>query len=230
MALILHIDTALKKASVGLSENGNLLISRENTIQNSHAGFVQKSIKEILTIINVPAAALDAIGVVAGPGSYTGIRIGMASAKGLCYALEKPLITVSTLVLLANAAAEQVPGLDFYCPMIDARRNEVFTAVYDGSITPIIPPHALILKEDSFGDLLQKKRGIFAGDGAEKFEKIISSKTHTIFKNIIYNSNNISLTLHKSFINSEFSELAYTEPLYLKEFYQSNNTLFSKNN
>jgi len=221
MALILHIDTALTRASVGVAENGKLLAERENTVQNSHARFVHNSIKEILTLINKAPAELDAIGVVSGPGSYTGLRIGMATAKGLCYALGKPLLCVSTLELLAKAAAEQVPGMDFYCPMIDARRNEVYTAVYNSTIVPVQQPGALILEEDSFAGYLREKRGLFTGSGAGKFEKIISPSANALFKDIIYNGNDISTHIYKSFIHSEFYDIAYAEPLYLKDFFDT---------
>lgn len=222
MALLLHIDTALARASVGISADGKLLAEKENTVQNSHAGFVHRSLSEILTIINNSPAAIDAVGVVYGPGSYTGLRIGMATAKGLCYALGKPLICISTLSLLAKAAAEQVTGMDlYYCPMIDARRNEVYTAVYDSTIVPIEAPRALVLNELSFANYLQKKRVLFCGNGAGKFQKIIQPSANARFENVQYNGSDIAQFVYKSFINKEFQDIAYASPLYLKDFFDT---------
>ncbi len=221
MALLLHIDTALAQASVGIAADGKLLAGRENTVQNSHAGFVHRSINEILTIINISPAAIDAVGVVYGPGSYTGLRIGMATAKGLCYALGKPLICISTLSLFAKAAAEQVPGMDLYCPMIDARRNEVYTAIYDSTIVPIEEPRALVLKENSFAKYLQKKRVLFCGDGAGKFQKIMQFSANASFEKAQYNGSDIAQFVYKCFINNDFQDIAYATPLYLKDFFDT---------
>ncbi len=221
MSLILHIDTALATASVGVAKDGKLLENRKNNVQNSHAQFVHRSIKEILTIINKTPGEIDAIAVVYGPGSYTGIRIGMASAKGLCYTLGKPLLCLSTLDLLAEAAAAQVTGFDFYCPMIDARRNEVYTTIYNSTIVPIEGPGALILEENSFANYLQKSRVLFSGNGAEKFEKVISPSGNAVFQNVNYNGKDIANKAFKSFTDKDFSDLTYTTPLYLKEFFDS---------
>lgn len=221
MALILHIDTALKQASVGISKGGQLLASRENNAQNSHAKFVHLAIQEILTNFNISASEIAAVALLYGPGSYTGLRIGMSTAKGLCYSLSKPLICIATLEVMAKAAVEQVPGMDFYVPMIDARRNEVYTAVYDSTIAPIEMPGALILQPHSFANYLQKRRGLFFGDGAEKFQKIIQDKNNALFKNTHYNGSDIAQIAHKSFINKDFKDLSYSTPLYLKEFYDT---------
>ncbi len=219
MAFILHIDTALAQASVSIASDGKLLASVENTVQNTHAGFVHRAVKEILTKINVFPSSIDAVGVVHGPGSYTGLRIGMATAKGLCYALGKPLICISTLSLIAKAAAAKVPGFELYCPMIDARRNEVYTAVFDSTIVPVVQPRALVLTEDSFSDYLEKNSILFCGNGAGKFQKMMPYSTKARFETIAYNADTIAQMAYKSFTSNIFEDIAYAAPLYIKDFF-----------
>lgn len=219
MALILHIDTALQKAFVGLSNNGVLLADLVNEKQNDHAAFVQPAMKEVLEKAGVSMSDLDAIGVVAGPGSYTGLRVGMASAKGLCYVLNIPLLSASTLEVMAAAARENFSEYDAYCPMIDARRSEVYTALYDVGGEEMLAPQALILTDEAFGEELAKKKILFTGNGAAKWKNIIAPSANAFFEQVDYESSHLAAHFGKSFINNDFGDLAYTQPFYLKDFH-----------
>lgn len=224
MALILHIDTALQKAFVGLSQNGALIAALTNEKQNDHAAFVQPAIRQVLEQAGAGMNDLEAVGVVAGPGSYTGLRVGMASAKGLCYALNIPLLMASTLELMATAAIEHHKGYDAYCPMIDARRNEVYTALYAPNGGELLAPHALILTNDSFEQELVGKKVLFTGNGAPKWKNMLAPCANAFFEQVDYESAHLSAHFGKSFKNKEFGDLAYTQPIYLKDFHFITNT------
>ncbi len=191
----------------------------------NHAAFVQPAIQEILKTSGLSLNKIDAVGVTGGPGSYTGLRVAMSSAKGLCYVLQKPLLTVSTLQALAYAAIDSFPGYDMYCPMIDARRNEVFTALYDEEVNILADPHALILEPSSFTANLKKGTVLFFGNGAAKWQQLIAPDSNAYFKVVEYDGRHLSHLLFKSFINKDFKDLAYTEPSYLKDFYLGNKTV-----
>lgn len=219
MALLLHIDTALEKAFVGFSRNGELLMELDNTVQYDHAAFVQPAIQQLLTALNHKIDDIDAVGVTLGPGSYTGLRVGLASAKGICYALGKPLVAVNTLEVMAVAAIVAFPGFDAYCPMIDARRNEIYTALYDPAGKAILSPHAAILSADFMMQELQHKKILFFGSGAEKGRDSYISGANAVFEKTGYNGKHLSALLFNSFINKAFCDLAYEEPLYIKNFH-----------
>lgn len=217
MALLLHIDTALEKAFVGLSRNGVLLMELENAVQHDHAAFVQPAIRHVLDKCSFSMNDIDAVGVTTGPGSYTGLRVGMASAKGICYALNKPLVAVTTLEVMAAAAIEAFPGFDAYCPMIDARRNEVYAALYEPAMKVVLPPHAAILSVDFFAQELQYKKILFFGSGASKWKQMDVFSNNASFEKVAYNGKHLVKLLLKSFKNNLFCNLAYTEPLYIKD-------------
>lgn len=214
MALLLHIDTALEKAFVGLSRDGELLTELDNTVQYDHAAFVQPAIAQMMSTLHISISAIDAVGVTSGPGSYTGLRVGMASAKGICYALGKPLLVVSTLEVMAAAALETFPGFDLYAPMIDARRNEVYTALYNSQGELVLSPRAAILSGDLFKQAQHKKLLCF-GSGAHKWK----DKGAACFEKADYNGIHLSRLLYNSFKNNDFCNLAYAEPVYVKDFY-----------
>ncbi|MCC6290251.1 MAG: tRNA (adenosine(37)-N6)-threonylcarbamoyltransferase complex dimerization subunit type 1 TsaB [Chitinophagaceae bacterium] len=219
MALILHIDTALQQANVGISDNGIVLLNIQNKDQYSHASFVQPAIQKVLQQLNIAIGNIDAVGITAGPGSYTGLRVAMASAKGLCFALNKPLLAVSTLEVMAVAAIAKFPGYNLYCPMIDARRNEVYTALYTSATDIVMPARPLILKNDSFEKELANDKILFFGDGSVKWENIVSPHTNASFEWVEYDGVYLAKTLFNRFKNNAFENLAYSEPFYLKEFY-----------
>lgn len=221
MALLLHIDTSSTRAFIVLSNGENCIISITNNEQKTHASFVQPAILEIFSKSIFSLADIDAVSVVAGPGSYTGLRVGMASAKGICYALNKPLILLDTLALMALAAINAPAYKNFqglYCPMIDARRMEVFTAIFNRQLEPILEPRALVLQADSLENSLLKNSILFVGDGAEKFKKI-NTNPNAFFDGLLYDENTIIQLAFRAFSKNNFASLAYSEPLYVKEFY-----------
>lgn len=219
MAFILHIDTALQKAFVGLSEDGKLLYEVKSDAPMNHAAFVQPAIQHVLKMAGLSLNEIDAVGVTGGPGSYTGLRVAMASAKGLCYALQKPLLSVSALQALACAAIDSFPGSSIYCAMIDARRNEVFAALYDEKMNVLDPPQALILEPSSFIEVMKSNPVIYFGSGAVKWQQIMLPNSNAGFKTVEYDGRQLSFLLFNSFKNKQFKDLAYAEPAYLKDFY-----------
>jgi len=191
----------------------------------NHAAFVQPAIQEVLKISGVSIYEIDAIGITGGPGSYTGLRVAMASAKGLCYALQKPLLVVSTLQVLTNAALVNFPDNSMYCPMIDARRTEVFTALYNNQAKILVAPHALILEPNSFAVWMKEYPVMFFGNGAEKWQRMIAPDSNAKFCAVEYDGRHLSFLLFKSFKNRDFQDLAYAEPYYLKDFYFANKSV-----
>ena len=224
MSLLLNIDTALDTACVSIAKDGCILQEAFNNNQKDHAAFLQPAIQLILKNAGLTLQEIDAIAVVAGPGSYTGLRVGMASAKGLCFALNKPLITVGTLNVLAWQAINQIKisqiDTSLFCPMIDARRMEVFTAVYDIELNAILLPDTMIIEKKSFTNLLLKNKIIFFGNGAAKWQQLCDNDNAGFFElknNPLY----MSELSYKKYLKNEFADIAYTEPLYVKEFYSN---------
>jgi tRNA threonylcarbamoyladenosine biosynthesis protein TsaB len=225
MSLILNIDTSLESASVTIAKDGVIISSRSNENQKDHASFLEPAIQSLAKEAGIQLAELSAIAVVYGPGSYTGLRVGMSSAKGLCYALSKPLIVLNNLELLAIAAIREYENNgdhSLFCPMIDARRMEVYTAVYDENMDVIKEPYALILAPDSYSDFLTKNQVIFLGNGSEKWKTLCSDKNARFIKISGKNLAVSQLSLQK--IEKQlFTPIAYAEPLYIKEFYSTQN-------
>lgn len=223
LPLILHIDTATEFASICLTKGETILGMRSCQDQKKHGAFVQPAIQELMQETGLALSQLDAISVSEGPGSYTGLRVAMASAKGLCYALDKPLITINTLKIIAQAALEQEgqshPNA-IYCPLIDARRMEVFTALYTPAMEPILAPEARILDQDSFRDLLADQVVIFTGSGAPKLQAILDHP-HAVFSQVQHNASHLAKLAFQAFMNQFFANLAYAEPFYLKAFYSA---------
>ncbi len=220
MSLILNIDTASENAHVSFAKDGDILHVLYNETQKEHASFLQAAILQLTKLIPVKLSTIDAVAVTAGPGSYTGLRVGFASAKGLCYALKKPLITLGSLDVLAASAVELLPNIDknyLLCPMIDARRMEVFTAVFAKDLTLKLDPCAMILDENSFEKELTQNRVIFFGNGSEKW-KNIANHPNASFEKVTLQANTLSFQSNLHYINNYFTELAYSEPFYLKEF------------
>src|SRR4051812_42192427 len=166
MALILNIDTAINVATVGFADGSNIIAEQTSEDQKNHAAFVQSAISQLLEAHQLSLLNIDAVAVVNGPGSYTGLRVGLASAKGLCYALGKPLILLNTLEVMALTTISLFPGKDtLHCPMIDARRMEVFTAVYNHELHPLLTPQPMILSVNSFNNFLLYEKIVFSGSG-----------------------------------------------------------------
>ena len=217
MATILHIDTALEVASIAISADEKCLDVQTNAVQNDHAAWLHTAIDSLLQKNKLTAASLDAVAVTIGPGSYTGLRVGLSSAKGLCYALQKPLLTIPSLQVLATVA-EAEPG-QLICPLIDARRMEVYYSLYDHHLTAITAPAALILDENSFAEEMAVKKIIFCGNATEKFKKVCRHP-HAVFCDRVACAADMPALALKKFVKKEFADLAYCVPLYVKEFQQ----------
>jgi tRNA threonylcarbamoyladenosine biosynthesis protein TsaB len=219
MALILNIDTATETARISFARDGIVLQSLHNTSQKDHASFLQTAIQQLAQSAALQLTDVEAIAVTAGPGSYTGLRVGMSGAKGLCYALNKPLITVNTLEVLTVAAIQQCDLQDgtLYCPMIDARRMEVFTALYTQTLTSVLQSCAMVLDEGSFTEQLAQHKVIFFGSGAAKWQQVCkhSNASFAVVSGIDSAMANLS---EQYFKNQNFANLAYSEPFYIKEF------------
>lgn len=220
MALLLNIDCAFEKCNIALSDNEEVIAHETSIVQKDHASFLQPAIKNIFNLTGLKLQQLDAIAVANGPGSYTGLRVGLASAKGICYALKKPLILLNTLDVLALAmhASSNMNGDILYCPMIDARRMEVFTALYDTKLQ-LVQQYASIILGNQF---LQEQRNnhtiIAGGNGAVKL-KLLQG-----FENIRSGIQEYSMGLFakaalKEFKRKNFGDLVYSEPFYFKPVY-----------
>jgi tRNA threonylcarbamoyladenosine biosynthesis protein TsaB len=216
VSLILNIDTAVQTASVCLSQDGVSIGLKVNPSQKDHAAWLHVAIEELLHQHKLSLNSLDAIAVSAGPGSYTGLRVGMATAKGLCYALNLPLITIGTLQMMAVAAREE--PTDLLCPMIDARRMEVFTGIYNKYLTEVVAPINVILSDSFLHDLLEKNTITFFGNGSTKFSNLIDNN-NAVFKELYATAEHLAKLSNTFFIDQKFSNLAYCEPFYGKEFY-----------
>jgi tRNA threonylcarbamoyladenosine biosynthesis protein TsaB len=176
------------------------------------------TIRRLLEDTGCRPGDLHSVAVTAGPGSYTGLRVGMAAAKGLCYALGIPMIAENTLDVMAFAAREQLPDAEYLCPMIDARRMEIFTAVYQNGTVPIMPATAMIVDEHSFTEFLPGHRISFFGSGSDKCKQLISAPTAN-FVNPVYHVGYLGKLSFLRYLQKEFTGVVYSEPVYTKEFY-----------
>ena len=215
---ILQINTAFSEASIAISCNGELLLEMQNPDQYDHAAFLQPAILELCTKTNIPLKELHAVSVVNGPGSYTGLRVGLASAKGICYALNIPLICINTLEWMAVGNASN--NHEWICAMIDARRNEVFTALYDQVGNLLMPATAMVLDENSFEPELEKHPIRFIGNGAEKWKALCQHKNAS-FPSSLENAEHLASLSFQCYTKTAFADLAYSEPFYIKEFYST---------
>lgn len=219
MPKILSIESGTSICSVALSYNRQIIALRESDGEIAHAAKLSVFTDEVLTCQNLDVSDLDAIAVSEGPGSYTGIRIGVSTAKGLCFGADKPLIAVGSLQSLAKLAVETVkPSPEMLlCPMIDARRMEVYTALFDSNANMINRISAQIIDENTFAELLKTNRIIFFGSGAEKCKPIINSP-NAIFADIKASAKGMTDIAIEKFASSDFVDIACFEPFYLKDF------------
>lgn len=218
--IILCIETATKNCSVALFKGDKLLAIKEQGGAYSHAENLTVFISEIFKASNLSFQQVDAIAVSKGPGSYTGLRIGVSTAKGLAFALQKPIIGVDTLYAMASLAAQDYHDADIcFCPMIDARRMEVYCAIYDKDLSQLKPISAEIISEDVFDKVVGKRKMILFGDGAMKCKEIFINKDNYIFTEKEYiSSKGLINAAIKKWNNNDFEDVAYFEPFYLKEF------------
>ncbi|MDQ3047119.1 MAG: tRNA (adenosine(37)-N6)-threonylcarbamoyltransferase complex dimerization subunit type 1 TsaB [Bacteroidota bacterium] len=226
MPLILNIETATTVCSVALGLDGKLLASKELNGEYTHAENLTVFIEEVMKQAGKNLSELDAISVSKGPGSYTGLRIGVSSAKGFCYSLNKPLIGINTLQHMALSVSNSPTSniqhpISVWCPMIDARRMEVYCALFDKENKFLLPTSALIIDEKSFGDILSEegKQLVFFGDGAEKCKNTLSHYSNAVFlPDIVPSAINMIPLSEQAFLAAKFEDIAYFEPFYLKDF------------
>ena len=221
MALILSIETSTNVCSVALHQDAALLGVYELFTEKSHASAITLLIEQLLQQSGYRLADVAAFAVSKGPGSYTGLRIGVATAKGLCYALNKPLIAVSTLEAMAYGLRKHHPVKDYlYCPMIDARCMEVYCEVFNASLASVLPIDARIIHAHSFAELLDAHPIIFFGNGAAKCKAILNHHSHALFVEDVYPSAKYTGELaFGRYSSNTFENIAYFEPFYLKEFF-----------
>ena len=224
MALLLSIETATEVCSVVLSNDSEIIAIRESAGTNEHSALLTVYIEELFRETGLQRNELDAIAVSMGPGSYTGLRIGVSVAKGLCFALDKPMIAVDTLQAMALQAIKTFGGMGLnepeilLVPMIDARRMEVYTAVFDQQLNTLAAVDAVIMKNDTFSRFEGKKLALF-GNGAEKCREILSGNPGILFPGILLPSAAAIASLAaEKFMGAEFVDTAYSEPFYLKDF------------
>jgi tRNA threonylcarbamoyladenosine biosynthesis protein TsaB len=216
LAIILNIETATTNCSVSLSKEGETFaLQEDNSKQYSHAERLHLYIDDLLKQNNIKPTELDAIAVSKGPGSYTGLRIGVSAAKGLCFSLDKPLISVSTL----EALARQVKAEDgLIVPMLDARRMEVYSAVFDASFNTVREIEAQILDEHAFASYLEKGKVYFIGNGVEKTKTLITHENAVFIEDKLPSANEMSVIANNKHQNGDIENVAYFEPYYLKDF------------
>ncbi|HEV7230094.1 MAG TPA: tRNA (adenosine(37)-N6)-threonylcarbamoyltransferase complex dimerization subunit type 1 TsaB [Bacteroidia bacterium] len=221
MALILNLETSTRMCSVALAQDGHSVAFRELGGEYTHAENLTLFIQDVFEQAGKQLNQLDAIAVSKGPGSYTGLRIGISTAKGLCYALQKPLLAVPTLESLLHVMRSGFEGLpgDLYCPMLDARRLEVYCAVYDSQNKMVEEVQAKIIDNDSFASLLEKGRLIMFGDGADKCKPFLLSPNAVFADGILPSARHMALLSELAWKEKRFEDVAYFEPFYLKEFY-----------
>jgi tRNA threonylcarbamoyladenosine biosynthesis protein TsaB len=230
MPFILHIETATLVCSVALSANGSILQIRETRDKNSHSTTITVFIDDMMKAAGMAFSALDAVAVSIGPGSYTGLRIGVSTAKGICYAIDKPLIAVGSLQSMAAGAKKGMesagmeslgtPSLPILlCPMIDARRMEVYNGLYDTDLKPARDIRAEIITESSFAAELEQHQVWFFGDGADKCKSLLGNHPNARFIDDFQLSASFMVNLaEEKFNRSEFEDVVYFEPYYLKDF------------
>ena len=213
--MILQLETATKNCSVALSDKGKTIAYKEiATSTFSHAEKMHQFVLDVLQAAQVGFEQLEAVAVSKGPGSYTGLRIGVSAAKGYCVALNIPLISLETLEILAQQVDVE-SGL--LAPMIDARRMEVYTAIFDSKKQLIEPTQAMIIEANSFGDFSQTC--YLFGDGASKTKDILTSSNVVFLDDIVYPSaTDMSALAYQKYLQKSFEDVAYFEPYYLKEF------------
>ena len=217
MALILNLETATTNCSVSLAKNGEVIAIKEyNSANYSHSEQLHVFIQDVLREASLDRTDLDAVAVSKGPGSYTGLRIGVSAAKGLCFALDIPLISVSTL----RSMAEQVKdaAVDFIVPVLDARRMEVYSQVFDKTLKEVRETRAEIISVDSFQDYVNKGKVMLLGSGAEKCMGVVGSNKVIYRTEIVPSAKEMGNLSYIKYKEKAFEDVAYFEPYYLKDF------------
>lgn len=220
MSNILNIETSTDVCSVALTSEGQVLEHHENYDGNNHAQVLSPFVESVLKYVRSREIKLDVVAVSIGPGSYTGLRIGLSEAKGLCFGLNVPMIGINTLKILTVAVMfrhffeEDV----LFAPMIDARRKEVYAAVYDLALNEIMPSRPLILDENSYSEYLKDHKVVFFGNGSDKAKDIIKHKNAIFIEGIKPTALDMMALAEKAIRENDFIDVAYSTPLYLKEY------------
>lgn len=218
MALILNIDTSTSVCSVVLAKDGKVTGKKESNEGGNHSVLLGIYIDSLLKENGLTVKQLDAIAISMGPGSYTGLRIGISMAKGLCYAADKPLIAVPTLQALARSVSAEIKEDVWYCPMLDARRMEVYTAFFDKDNHTIVDTKAEVIDENSFAGILATRKVYFFGNGSDKVKNTLNGPNACYIANIETSATNMAEIAEQKFHEKAFVNVAYFEPLYLKDF------------
>lgn len=221
MSCILHIETSTDVCSVALSQDGVCLHEEIDTNGRRHAEILAPFVEEAVSFADSHAIPLDAVSVSAGPGSYTGLRIGVSTAKGLCYGRDLKLISIPTLKVLCTPILlyrEDIPDNALLCPMIDARRMEVYTAIYDRALHEVVPTNAAIVNENSFAEILDKQPVFFFGNGADKCRDTLKHPNAHFIEGIVPKASNMLPLAERALALNETEDVAYYEPFYLKQF------------
>jgi universal bacterial protein YeaZ len=217
--IILHIETSTTVCSVALSENGQCIFSKSNNEGMNHAALLSVFIADALESIKPLNKKLDAVAVSSGPGSYTGLRIGVSTAKGLCYGYGIPLISVSTLEVMTAQVLKSVSNeIALFCPMIDARRMEVYAAFYNSKGEMKREISADIIDTESYAEILNAQPVYFFGNGADKLKTTLTHPNAHFIDDIVPLAENMIPLAEKAFAENNFVDVAYFEPFYLKEF------------
>lgn len=221
MSCILNIETSTNVCSVALSQDGVCLYEDVNMEGPSHAQVLAGYVKNAVSFADSHAIPIDAIAISKGPGSYTGLRIGVSEAKGVAYGRDAKLLSVPTLKLLTVPILlghEELPEDALLCPMIDARRMEVYCALYDRALNEVVQTQARVIDSDSFKDYLDKQPIYFMGNGADKCVETIQHSNAHFIKNIVPRAKNMIPLAEMAMAKEQFEDVAYFEPFYLKEF------------
>jgi tRNA threonylcarbamoyladenosine biosynthesis protein TsaB len=217
MALILNLETATTNCSVSIAKDGKTLAIKEHDTPNySHSEQLHVFIQEVVKETSISLVDIDAIAVSKGPGSYTGLRIGVSAAKGLCFSLDVPLISIETLKSMASQ--EKSTGYDFIIPLLDARRMEVYSKVFDNQLNENRETKAEIVDENAFKNYLDKGKVLLLGSGAEKCKEVLESQNLNYAVNAVPSAKQMSQLSFEKFQNKDFEDVAYFEPYYLKDF------------
>lgn len=217
--LILLLETATTTCSVALAHNGSILALKEVNERNIHASHITLFIEEVMHTAKKKYSDLQAVAISKGPGSYTGLRIGVSTAKGLCYALDIPLIGIDTIEAMASGFTESVniSNSSLLIPMLDARRMEVYTGIYRNDLSVVESVSAKIVDKDSFNEYDGEELFLF-GDGADKFRELFADQPSINFIDFATSASHLNALALKKFRDSDFENLAYFEPFYLKDF------------
>jgi tRNA threonylcarbamoyladenosine biosynthesis protein TsaB len=220
MSLILSIDNSTRGCSVALHQHQQLLANYDLLTEKSSSGWLTTLLQNVVTHAGFELADIDAVAVAQGPGSYTGLRIAVSTAKGLCFALDKPLIGIDTLAAMTAQIRGFYGQTQLFCPLIDARRMEVYCAVFDQNLDYIAPVMAKIVDAESFSDLLDQHKIVFFGDGASKCQPLLQHHANAVFlpTPIQPSAKTVGLLASQAFEKQQFEDLVSFEPYYLKDF------------